>query len=412
MGRLAVDVSHLGKRYELGVGAGFTTLREHVSRKLRSPRSGTPSSEVWALRDVSFSMDESDVLGVIGRNGAGKSTLLKLLTRITQPTTGMARIRGRVGSLLEVGTGFHEELTGRENIFLNGAVLGMTRHEIRDRFDEIVEFSGVSRFIDVPIKRYSSGMKLRLAFSVAAHLQPEVILVDEVLAVGDAEFQRRCLGKMSDLRGSGRTVIFVSHDFGAIVQLCPRALWLDGGRVCADGPSAEVIGSYQQSFGAPGPKGDFVAETTGPLRLTSVAVVDGTGRVAADVRRDEPFDVELTFETAEIMPGLDLSIYLVNSRGARVIDEAISDDPVAAARLSQTGRFRAALRLPPLLAPGEYAVCVWVGTSREDFFDDQVHRFEIRPLPDDPQSALRRPRILMGPGAWRLELDRTSEAAA
>ena len=403
MGRLAVEVSDLGKRYQLGVGAGFTTLREHLGRRSSSQRSDAPSGEVWALRDVSFSMDQGDVLGVIGRNGAGKSTLLKILTRITQPTTGMARIRGRIGSLLEVGTGFHEELTGRENVFLNGAVLGMTRSEIRARFDEIVEFSGVSRFLDVPIKRYSSGMKLRLAFSVAAHLQPEVILVDEVLAVGDAEFQQRCLGKMSDLRGSGRTVIFVSHDFGAIAQLCPRALWVDGGRIIADGPSAEVISSYQESFGAPGPKSEFVGEVAGPIRLTSVAVTDSTGRVAGAVRRDEPFDVELTFETAEAMPGLDLSIYLVNSRGVRVLDEALSDDAVVAAGLSRTGRFRAALRLPPLLAVGEYAVCVWLGTARENFFDDQVHRFEVRPLPDDPKSALRRPRILMGAGAWQLE---------
>jgi ABC-type polysaccharide/polyol phosphate transport system ATPase subunit len=403
MRRLAVDVSDLGKRYELGVGAGFTTLREHLSRKARSERSGAGSGEVWALRDVSFSMDQGEVLGVIGRNGAGKTTLLKILTRITQPTTGMARIRGRIGSLLEVGTGFHEELTGRENVFLNGAVLGMTRSEIRARFDEIVEFSGVSRFLDVPIKRYSSGMKLRLAFSVAAHLQPEVILVDEVLAVGDAEFQRRCLGKMSDLRGSGRTVIFVSHDFGAIAQLCPRALWVDGGRIVADGPSTDVISSYQQSFGAPGPKSEFVAQATGPVRLTSVAVIDGTGRVTGAVRRDEQFDVELTFDTTDAMPGLDLSIYLVNSRGVRVMDEALSDDPLVAARLSQTGRFRAALRVPPFLAVGEYAVCVWLGTSRENLFDDQVHRFEVRPLPDDSQSALRRPRILMGAGAWQLE---------
>ena len=221
----AVEVTGLGKRYEWGVGAGYTTLREYLGSRLARPAPRRARSrQVWALRDVSFSMDQGDVIGVIGRNGAGKSTLLKLLTRIPEPTTGMARIRGRVGSLLEVGTGFHEELTGRENVFLNGAVLGMTRREIRGRFDEIVEFSGVSRFLDVPIKRYSSGMKLRLAFSVAAHLEPEVILVDEVLAVGDADFQRRCLGKMSDLRGSGRTVVFVSHDLGAIAQLCPRAI--------------------------------------------------------------------------------------------------------------------------------------------------------------------------------------------
>lgn len=404
----AVEVTGLGKRYELGVGAGYTTLREYLGSRLARPeRRRARSRQVWALRDVSFSMDQGDVVGVIGRNGAGKSTLLKILTRITEPTTGMARIRGRVGSLLEVGTGFHEELTGRENVFLNGAVLGMTRREIRGRFDEIVEFSGVSRFLDVPIKRYSSGMKLRLAFSVAAHLEPEVILVDEVLAVGDADFQRRCLGKMSDLRGSGRTVVFVSHDLGAIAQLCPRAIWLDGGDVKADGPSTEVIGTYQESFGAPAADIGVIGEAAGPVRLTSAAVRDSSGHVAAHVRRDEPFDVELTFETREGMPGLDLSIYLVNSRGTRVIDEALSDDAAIAARFAQPGRFRATLAMPPLLAVGEYAICVWIGTSREDFFDEQVHRFEIRPLPDDRQSALRRPRVvMMGTGRWRLERDR------
>jgi len=406
MARLAVEVAQLGKRYQLGVGGGYTTLREHLGRALRSRRAGTvPAREVWALRDVSFSMDEGDVLGVIGRNGAGKSTLLKVLTRIIEPTTGETRIRGRVGSLLEVGTGFHEELTGRENVFLNGAVLGMTRTEIRERFDEIVEFSGVSRFLDVPIKRYSSGMKLRLAFSVAAHLEPEVILVDEVLAVGDAEFQRRCLGKMSDLRGSGRTVIFVSHDLGAIGQLCPRTVWMDGGSLRADGPSADVISAYQQSFGAPAAESHFSGAAAGPVQLASVAVRDSLGHASAHIRRDEPFEVELRFEVAEAMPGLDLSIYAVNARGTRVIDEALSDDAGMSARLSRPGHFRACFRMPPLLAVGEYALCVWVGTSREDFFDEQVHRFEIRSLPDDRQSQLRRPRVVAGMGAWSVDAD-------
>ena len=189
------------------------------------------------------------MLGVIGRNGAGKSTLLKILTRITTPTKGRAEIRGRVGSLLEVGTGFHPELTGRENVYLNGSILGMKRREIAKKLPDIVEFSGVEKFIDTPVKRYSSGMYVRLAFAVAAHLEPEILLVDEVLAVGDAEFQRRCLGRMEDLSDAGRTVLFVSHNLSAIAQLCDRALLLDGGRVVRDGPSAEVVADYLQTVG-------------------------------------------------------------------------------------------------------------------------------------------------------------------
>ena len=210
---------------------------------------GAHYEEIWALRDVSFEVPEGEVLGIIGRNGAGKSTLLKILTRITTPTSGRAEIRGRVGSLLEVGTGFHPELTGRENVFLNGSVLGMKRQEIQTKFDEIVEFSGVEQFIDTPVKRYSSGMSVRLAFAVAAHLEPEILLVDEVLAVGDAEFQQRCLGRMEDLSNSGRTVVFVSHQMQAVAQLCDRAILLEKGSVVLDGPSGDVVAQYLQSVG-------------------------------------------------------------------------------------------------------------------------------------------------------------------
>src|SRR5206468_678374 len=198
----------------------------------------------WALHGVSFVADEGEVVGILGRNGAGKTTVLKILSRITEPTAGVARMRGRVGSLLEVGTGFHPELTGRDNIFLNGSILGMKRSQIRKRFDDIVEFAGVERFIDTPVKRYSSGMYLRLAFAVAAHVEPDIVAVDEVLAVGDAEFQRRCLGKMSEFAREGRTVVFVSHDLGAIAQMCQRAIWLDGGQLKYDGPTATSIKLY------------------------------------------------------------------------------------------------------------------------------------------------------------------------
>ncbi|HUF01674.1 MAG TPA: ABC transporter ATP-binding protein, partial [Gaiellaceae bacterium] len=247
----AIAVEGLSKRYRIGeFHSAYGTLRDTISdgaRRVLRRDHRAHYEEIWALRDVSFEVDEGEVLGIVGRNGAGKSTLLKILTRITTPTAGTATIRGRVGSLLEVGTGFHPELTGRENIFLNGSVLGMKQGEIQRKFSEIVEFAGVEKFIDTPVKRYSSGMSVRLAFAVAAHLEPEILLVDEVLAVGDAEFQRRCLGRMEDISMTGRTVFFVSHNMQALTQLCNRAIWLDKGEIVLDGLSSEVVARYLQS---------------------------------------------------------------------------------------------------------------------------------------------------------------------
>ena len=246
---LAIRVTGLGKRYRLGATTGgYGTLRDtlaELARRLGGQAAAVPEpAPFWALRDVSFEVRRGEVLGIIGRNGAGKSTLLKILARITAPTVGRAEIRGRVGSLLEVGTGFHPELTGRENIYLNGALLGMTRAEIKTKFDEIVAFSEIEKFLDTPVKRYSSGMYVRLAFAVAAHLEPEILLVDEVLAVGDAAFQKKCLGKMSDAAGGGRTVLFVSHNLGLIRELTPRALWLHDGQLRYEGDIGQAIERY------------------------------------------------------------------------------------------------------------------------------------------------------------------------
>ena len=249
----------LSKRYMLGAGAGHDTLRDQLAhganallRAVRADsapqRNGAAKESFWALRDVSFDLDQGEVLGVVGRNGAGKSTLLKILSQITEPTEGEIRIRGRVACLLEVGTGFHPELTGRENVYLNGAVLGMTRREIRAKFDEIVAFAEVEKFLDTPVKRYSSGMYVRLAFAVAAHLEPEILVVDEVLAVGDAAFQKKCLGKMSAVAGAGRTVLFVSHNMGAVQRLCTRGLYLDHGRLQCAGAIETVLDAYQRSI--------------------------------------------------------------------------------------------------------------------------------------------------------------------
>jgi lipopolysaccharide transport system ATP-binding protein len=246
-----IQAEGLGKRYAVGERQRYLALRDVLTNLFAAPswiRRREPRQFMWALRDVSFSVGEGEVVGLIGRNGAGKSTLLKLLARITRPTTGHAEIRGRVGSLLEVGTGFHPELTGRENVYLSGSILGMKKKEIQGKFDAIVEFASVEQFIDTPLKHYSSGMQMRLAFAVAAHLEPEILLVDEVLAVGDIQFQKKCLGKMQEVSRSGRTILFVSHQMNQIRRLCERVLWIDAGQIRRAGPTAEVAAAYELSM--------------------------------------------------------------------------------------------------------------------------------------------------------------------
>jgi lipopolysaccharide transport system ATP-binding protein len=245
MSDTAIEVKGLGKRYEIaGDEGGYLLLTERITERVRNLGRRTKPQEFWALRDIDFEVPRGGTLGVIGHNGAGKSTLLKILARITPPTTGEARLRGRVGALLEVGTGFHPELTGRENIFLNGAILNMGRREIQQKFEEIVEFADIGPFIDTPVKRYSSGMQLRLAFSVAAHLEPEILIVDEVLSVGDLAFQEKCLGRMEEATSEGRTVVFISHNLSAVRNLCDKAIMLNGGRIEEYGPTDQVVNSY------------------------------------------------------------------------------------------------------------------------------------------------------------------------
>jgi lipopolysaccharide transport system ATP-binding protein len=302
MAAAAVSSEGLSKRYRIGALHGaYGTLRDSLAtaaRRALHHEHRPHYEEIWALRDVSFDVQQGEVLGVIGRNGAGKSTLLKILTRITTPTAGSATIRGRVGSLLEVGTGFHPELTGRENVFLNGSLLGMKRREIIRKFPEIVEFAGVDKFIDTPVKRYSSGMSVRLAFAVAAYLEPEILLVDEVLAVGDAEFQRRSLGRMEHLSQSGRTVLFVSHNMQAVAQLCDRALLLDGGRIVNDGPSAEIVAEYLQAGHGSSSSRAWGALDDAPgdelVRLRSARVLQ-EGAVAGSVDVRKPVGIEIVF---------------------------------------------------------------------------------------------------------------------
>jgi lipopolysaccharide transport system ATP-binding protein len=345
---VAITATALSKRYQIGeFQAGYGTLRDSVAAVVRRRGHRRHRDEIWALRDVSFAVGEGEVVGVIGHNGAGKSTLLKVLTRITAPTAGRAEIRGRVGSLLEVGTGFHPELTGRENIFLNGAVLGMKRREITRKFDEIVEFSGIDKFLDTPVKRYSSGMYVRLAFSVAAHLEPEILLVDEVLAVGDAEFQRRCLGRMEDIGESGRTILFVSHNMQAMTTLCDRAVLLEQGRVVADGPSSEVVATYLQSVHGTGSSRYWNDPASAPrddlVLLRHVRVVDETGDTVAAVDVRRPVGIEIGFTVLRDGRPLYPKVKLTDQQG-NVIFNA----------MDVSGRWD----VPS--TPGDYAATAWV----------------------------------------------------
>lgn len=326
----AIRVENLSKRYRIrhGDNVPYRTLRDEVAhaacaplRWLRGQRENT-TEEFWALKDVSFDVQHGEVLGVIGRNGAGKSTLLKILSGITKPTTGRVEMRGRIGSLLEVGTGFHPELTGRENIFLSGAILGMKRAEIVKKFDEIVAFAEVERFLDTPVKRYSSGMYVRLAFSVAAHLQPDILIIDEVLAVGDASFQKKCLGKMGDVASAGRTVIFVTHNMTAARSLCRSALWLSGGRLHAIGDAVTTVKQYSSEDVASLPKRTWSDAASAPgdktAHLTAVAVrpTKDSGELI-DV--DTPFEIVVSYRNV-VRQRLNVSVVLYNRENIPVFN--------------------------------------------------------------------------------------------
>jgi lipopolysaccharide transport system ATP-binding protein len=347
---LAIEVHGLGKRYVLG-------------ERGRTPRRRN-REELWALEDVAFEVERGSAVGVVGHNGAGKTTLLKILSRITAPSTGEARITGSVGSLLEVGTGFHPELSGRDNVYLNGAILGMRRKEIKGKFDEIVAFAEVERFIDTPVKRYSSGMYVRLAFAVAAHLEPDILIVDEVLAVGDASFQRKCLGKMGEVSSEGRTVVFVSHNMAAVRSLTSKALWLDHGRVAASGPTSEVVTEYLASTIDEEASGvvDLTENssrrhvgkfTAGRVRFTSVSLLDPADRPSLTFGEGAPLRIDMRFDIRQPVRFLELYVRVKSTDGQRLFSSFGGQIESTV----EPGRYRSICEIAENpLRPGRYVV--------------------------------------------------------
>jgi lipopolysaccharide transport system ATP-binding protein len=421
---LAIRVENLGKQYRIGIAPEkYRTLRESIVnvatwpiqriRRGLAPTGAEQSDTIWALRDVSFTVEQGSVLGVIGRNGAGKSTLLKVLSRVTEPTVGEVEIRGRVGSLLEVGTGFHPELTGRENIYLNGAILGMKRNEIDGKYDEIVDFSGVEQFIDTPVKRYSSGMYLRLAFAVAAHLEPEILVVDEVLAVGDAEFQRKCIGKMSDVAQEGRTVLFVSHDMSAILRLTEEAIVLEGGKIVYRAPTVEAVDYYMTSgFSEAGERKwevDEIPDAAAPFTPIALRVRDARQNNVDVVRSTEAIHLEVEYELAEPIQGLRVGLYLMSARGEYVFTSFDTDEPEQYNQfgIRPAGHYCSICTSPPdLLNEGRYTVGLNASSFRVKryFMDERALTFNVDGMGapgkqwSERRVGLIRPRL-----QWRIE---------
>ncbi len=399
---VAVRAVRLGKLYRVGERQPYNTIRDVITasararlRRLGRPSNGSahdPSTEaksMWALRDVSLELREGEALGIIGRNGSGKSTLLKILSRITEPTEGHAVISGRVGSLLEVGTGFHPELTGRENISLNGAILGMPRADIQRKFDEIVSFAGIERYIDTPVKRYSTGMHARLAFAVAAHLEPDILIVDEVLAVGDAEFQKRCMGKMGDAARSGRTVLFVSHNMAAIESLCSRTIWLEGGRCAADGTSSEVISRYLATCLSvlsdhvwPEPE---LAPGNDRVRIRRARVRPEQGEPEDQISVATPFVIEFEYWNMREGARLNLSLHVYNEHGVIVFNAIPTEELVWHGRPFPRGLFRDTCHVPAnLLNEGVHRIELLVVADSCHVIHrmEDILVFEVRDIDD------------------------------
>jgi lipopolysaccharide transport system ATP-binding protein len=385
----SVIAEHLSKQYEIGQLKGDDLFHEALIDWMKHPfkRRGKEKESVWALRDVSFEIPEGEVVGIIGRNGAGKSTLLKILSRITYPTSGRMTVHGRIAALLEVGTGFHGELTGRENIFLNGSILGMSKKDIAKKLDAIIAFAGVEKFIDTPVKRYSSGMFLRLGFAVAAHLDPDILVVDEVLAVGDVEFQKKCLNAMNDLRSGGRTVLFVSHNMSAVENFCSRVIWIDNGTVRQDGDPKEIIHSYIATFaGAPQLSVDLNTRKdrrgNGEVRFTRIDFLDAAGQPLQILRSGDDVTIRLHYyaEKRILRPDLEAGIYtdlgMLITRFSTWINSPVPFLPPGAGYIDlHIDCFR--------FLPGQYYLSLWMKsliTTGPIYYDVLEHclQFEVR----------------------------------
>jgi lipopolysaccharide transport system ATP-binding protein len=405
-----IAVEGLGKRYRIGETA-HNSLRDAVAAMVRSPfrrlRGNGSGNTIWALKDINFEIAPGESVGIIGRNGAGKSTLLKILSQITRPTEGRVALNGRVGSLLEVGTGFHSELTGRENVFLNGAILGMTRAEIQRKFDEIVAFAETEQFIDTPVKHYSSGMTVRLAFAVAAHLEPEVLIVDEVLAVGDLMFQKKCLGKMDEVARAGRTVLFVSHDLNAVNALCERAILLHQGGIATSGATADVTRYYLDHSNSM-----YSAITWAPLpnktetevKLNSVNVLQNNVATSA-INCREPFIIDIDYQLKQTLRGSRFFLIIRNDRGELIFTTSDYDVPTPAAENRTVGRFLSRIEIPGgLLKTGGYYGSLGVDIKDDRIIfaaDDTVHFDVFEPADDTQAGRHRRPGSIAPLLSWQ-----------
>ena len=392
-GDIALRVEGLGKRYRLGEREPYLALRDVISQAVRrrpsSRRRRDANETFWALRDVSFEVPFGEAIAIVGRNGAGKSTLLKILSRITEPTEGEAVVAGRVGALLEVGTGFHPELTGRENVLLNGAILGMRRQEVLAKFDDIVAFAGVERFVDTPVKRYSSGMQARLAFAVAAFLETEILVVDEVLAVGDAEFQKKCMGMMGEATQGGRTVVFVSHNMTAVESLCRRAVWLENGRVVSDGPTPDVVAEYLATSFSQLSEQCWPDLGTAPgneaVRIRRAVVRPESGSPSDPIDVRTPLAVEIEYWNLRPDAQLNLSLQVYNAQGVMVFNALPYLEKVWQGRPFPRGLYRDTCHIPAdLLNDGTYEIVLLVVENNHVIHkQDGILVFEVR---EDPYS--------------------------
>lgn len=430
MSKTVIKVENLSKYYRLGlIGGG--TLREDVNRAIakllgrpdpllkigEKDHGNRKGGQIWALRDLNFEVKEGEILGVIGGNGAGKSTLLKILSRITAPTEGSVKIKGRVGSLLEVGTGFHPELTGRENIYLNGTILGMQRAEVTSKLEEIIEFAEMSKFIDTPVKRYSSGMTVRLAFAVAAHLEPEILIVDEVLAVGDDAFQKKCLGKMKDVASGGRTVLFVSHNMNTIAKLCSRAIWMSKGSLEFDGPTEATIANYLCSATSNGAQIDWGEGISNPaveeFKLKRIAITNSNSVVTNNLQTSEIFRIELEYQIFKLIKNMRIVLQITSMDGS-ILFETYDIEMPTANRIHEENIYHAAAQIPrSLLLEGQYFISVNIGVPREKkfLFLENVLSFHVSEVGGSTSDLIRNRKGYISPAIkWTRNLSSLGEA--